>query len=537
MRLFWKMSYTDLGPFRAIRYDILKSLKMQDRNYGWTVEMQIKAARARVRIRERPVSYRRRIGKSKVSGTVKGVVGAGTKILFTIFRFAIGSDRGESKWPSPERLIIFTRYPEPGKTKTRLIPALGSQGAADLHRQMTEHALSRLKPLKLRRRVSIEICYDGGNEHLLKEWLGPGIALRPQGGNGLGERMARAFRETFAEGAEKVVLVGTDCPGLNAAIAEKALRALSRSDVVLGPANDGGYYLIGLKRAIPQLFEGISWGAPKVLEQTLKIANDLGLSTALVDTLDDVDRVEDLHIWENEKGPQTTSSLARRISVIIPALNEKSFIAAALASLRDEPATEIIVVDAGSADGTATLANSCGARVVHSSPGRGSQMNAGAAAAMGDILIFLHADTSLPKGFGQKVRVALAHPGTVAGAFELRIDSQGSGFRILEQLVNWRSRYLRMPYGDQAIFLTADLFHSVGGFPEIPVMEDFEFVSRLRQKGKIEIISSPALTSARRWNALGLWRTTLVNQVTIAAYYLGFSLQRIARWRQKDKLY
>ncbi|MBI5116021.1 TIGR04283 family arsenosugar biosynthesis glycosyltransferase [Candidatus Poribacteria bacterium] len=445
--------------------------------------------------------------------------------------------RDESESSFSERLIIFTRYPAPGNTKTRLIPAVGAQGAADLHRRMTEHALSRLKRLKPHRRVSIEISYDGGSEQLMKEWLGPGVIFRPQIGSGLGERMAGAFSEAFAEGAEKVVLVGTDCPGLNVSIAEEAFRALRHSDVVLGPASDGGYYLIGLKRVTPQLFDGISWGATEVLEQTLKTANDLGLSTAFVSKLDDVDRVEDLHVWEKEESGTATASLARRISVIIPALNEEALIANTLASLRDEPSIETIVVDAGSSDGTVSLASSYGAQIVQSSQGRGRQMNAGAAEATGDILIFLHADTSLPKGFSRMVRDALSQSGTVAGAFELRIDSIRSSLRVVEKMVNWRSRRLGMPYGDQAIFMWADTFHSMGGFPEIPIMEDFEFVRRLRQRGKIEIITAPALTSARRWIALGLWRTTLINQATIAAYYMGVSLPRIAHWQQRGTLY
>ncbi len=428
-----------------------------------------------------------------------------------------------------ERLIIFTRYPEPGKTKTRLIPALGPQQAADLHRQLAEHALNRLKRLIRRRSVSIEICYEGGNERLMREWIGSDVIYRTQRGQDLGERMAQALREALAEGAEGVVLVGTDCPGLTAEIAEKAFHALNDSDIVLGPASDGGYYLVGLKRMVPELFTGISWGSAKVLEQTVKVANSLGLSTALVDMLDDVDRVEDLHIWEKER----TGSATQRISVIIPTLNEAPTIAAALAGVRDEPDTEIIVVDGGSADGTSELAKSHGVKTLISKPGRALQMNSGAAAATGGILVFLHADTRLPEGFGEQVRKSLGRPGVAAGAFQLRIDAEQRSFRILERFANWRSEYLQMPYGDQALFLRAELFHAIGGFPEIPIMEDFEFVRRIRRKGRIVIVPSPALTSARRWLAVGTWRTTLINQLIVAAYYAGVSTNRLARWHRR----
>ncbi len=300
IRLFWKADYTDLGPFRAIRASSLKRLGMCDRGYGWMVEMQIKATRAGIRVREVPVSYRRRIGKSKVSGTIRGVIGAGTKILLTIFLAALDSLQSHNAEPTRERLVIFMRYPEPGKAKTRLIPVLGRQRAAYLHRQMAEHTLSRAMQLKNNHSVSVEIHYEGGSKTLMKKWLGANLSFRRQSKGDLGSRLSQAFRNALQDGIERAVIIGTDCPGLTAGLLQSAFNTLTQGDVVIGPANDGGYYLIGLRRLIPELFSDIPWGTDKVLERTLDIAVDLGLWPALMEPLDDVDRPEDLHIWKQE---------------------------------------------------------------------------------------------------------------------------------------------------------------------------------------------------------------------------------------------
>jgi hypothetical protein len=125
----------------------------------------------------------------------------------------------------------------------------------------------------------------------------------------------------------------------------------------------------------------------------------------------------------------------------------------------------------------------------------------------------------------------LAGSRVAAGAFPLRIEGNSSGVRIIEWLANWRSRRLQMPYGDQALFLRAELFHRLGGFPEIPIMEDFEFVRRLRRQGTIRIVSAPVFTSGRRWDRRGTLRTTLVNQLIILGYLAGVSPTRLAKCR------
>jgi len=222
-----------------------------------------------------------------------------------------------------------------------------------------------------------------------------------------------------------------------------------------------------------------------------------------------------------------------KISIIIPVLNEANTIRAVLAGLLDARSVEVIVVDGGSRDETVAIAQSLGVKVI-TAASRASQMNAGSAVATGEILLFLHADTYLPTEFETLVRQALQNAGTVAGAFELRIDAQLRGLRLVERMVNMRSRFLSMPYGDQAIFLKATVFHEIGGFPDLPIMEDFELMRRLRRIGRITIVPAPVLTSGRRWQKLGVVKTTLINQLIIAGYFLGIPPTQLVRlYRRK----
>ncbi|MDJ0616295.1 MAG: TIGR04282 family arsenosugar biosynthesis glycosyltransferase [Calothrix sp. MO_192.B10] len=198
-----------------------------------------------------------------------------------------------------QHLIVFTRYPEPGKTKTRLITALGAEGAANLQRQMTEHTLSQVKKLQTITPTSVEIRFADGNLQLMQTWLGDDLLYQSQGAGDLGQRMARSLLDALQGGAQRIVFIGIDCPGVNADILTTAFQQLDSYDLVIGPAIDGGYYLIGLKQYIPELFANIDWGTAMVWQQTIDIAQQLNLSQAQLLPLADVDRPEDLPIWES----------------------------------------------------------------------------------------------------------------------------------------------------------------------------------------------------------------------------------------------
>jgi rSAM/selenodomain-associated transferase 2 len=219
------------------------------------------------------------------------------------------------------------------------------------------------------------------------------------------------------------------------------------------------------------------------------------------------------------------------ISIIIPTLNEAQNLPRTLSTLQTIPSVELIVVDGGSVDDTVSVAESWGIKVIRSPvSGRANQMNLGAAMAQGDILLFLHADTCLPDRFDDLVRQTLMQPKVIGGAFELAIDGQTTGVRLVEWGVKMRSHFCQMPYGDQALFMSANTFRAIGGFPPLPIMEDFELVRRLKRQGRIAIVPKAVLTSGRRWQTLNVFRTTLINQCIILGYILGVSPDRLVIW-------
>ncbi len=296
VRLLWGARYTDLGPFRAVRRTAYERLAMSEPAYAWTIEMQVKAARLRLRVAEVPVSCRvRQGGRSKVSGTLLGSVRAGRRILAYVLAARLHELRGRRTAPG-DHLLVFTRYPEPGRSMSRLIPALGPDGAAALQRRLGRHALSRARSFAARRPVVLEIHHAGGDRRDMGAWLGDDLVFRRQGDGDLGARMAAAFARAFAAGARAVVIVGTDCPQLDADRLAEAFAALAESELVLGPALDGGYYLIGLSRPAPELFRKVPWGTAEVCARTLDRASPLGLKIAMLGPLADVDRPEDLEL-------------------------------------------------------------------------------------------------------------------------------------------------------------------------------------------------------------------------------------------------
>lgn len=202
-------------------------------------------------------------------------------------------------------------------------------------------------------------------------------------------------------------------------------------------------------------------------------------------------------------------------------MNEAGSIGGAVASVG--PDTEVIVSDGGSTDDTRAIAARLGARVVGCPPGRGAQMDAAAAEAGGEVLLFLHADTRLPENWQSAVMDALRDGRTIAGAFRLRIDSKGKRFRLIERAAAVRCRALGLIYGDQALFVRKEGFLKAGGFLSLPLMEDIDCVKRLRRLGKVVLLKESVLTSPRRWRRAGTIRNTLRNAFILSLYFLGAS--------------
>lgn len=217
------------------------------------------------------------------------------------------------------------------------------------------------------------------------------------------------------------------------------------------------------------------------------------------------------------------------ISVVIPALDEGDQIAAAIASARAPEVVEVLVVDGGSADETAARAARAGATVLAAPRGRARQMNAGAARATGDVLLFLHADTRLPPGFGAAVVAALADDGVVGGRFDVRLEPSSPLLALVAALMNHRSRWSGIATGDQALFVRRSVFTAMGGYADIPLMEDIALTRDLKRHGRLAALRLHVTTSSRRWRTHGPLRTILLMWWLRYRYWRGASPHELKR--------
>jgi rSAM/selenodomain-associated transferase 2 len=223
------------------------------------------------------------------------------------------------------------------------------------------------------------------------------------------------------------------------------------------------------------------------------------------------------------------------VSVVIPVLDEEAYLAAAIASARAAAVREVIVVDGGSTDATPRIAREHADRVLDAPRGRAVQMNAGAAAAQGTVLLFLHADTRLPPGFADAVLDALTDSRVVGGRFDVRIVPGTPLLRLVGWLMNLRSRLSRIATGDQAIFVRRTTFDAMRGFAPIPLMEDVAFSRALKRQGRIACLRHQVETSSRRWLSHGPLRTVLRMWWLRFLYFCGASPARLRRHYQDSR--
>lgn len=225
-----------------------------------------------------------------------------------------------------------------------------------------------------------------------------------------------------------------------------------------------------------------------------------------------------------------------KISIIIPTLNESHTLESTLEGVLSDKNGEVWVIDGGSQDNTLEIAKKWGVNALLSpNRGKAAQMNYGATLATGDILLFLHADTLVPANYGQMIRDRLQDPSVIAGSFQFRFRDPTITLKLVEKTVNWRSHWFSLPYGDQGLFLKASTFKTMGGFKDLPIMEDFELIQRLKQQGNIAIVPSPIIISDRRWRKLGIFKTTLINQIIVVGYYLGVSPEQLVKWYRRQE--
>jgi rSAM/selenodomain-associated transferase 2 len=230
------------------------------------------------------------------------------------------------------------------------------------------------------------------------------------------------------------------------------------------------------------------------------------------------------------------------ISIIIPVLNEAENIQSFLKQFENYLEIEIIIVDGGSTDKTkvkileSSLCDRKIKLVTNNKVGRANQMNYGAVLATGEILLFLHADTILPDNYQQIAQSILKRKDVIVGAFQLHINSPKKTLRLVEKIVNLRSRFLSLPYGDQGFFITKDNFERLGGFADLPIMEDFNFIQKAKRNGKIVIADATVMTSPRRWQKIGVIKTTVINQLIIVGYYLKISPNKLKTFYHRAKI-
>ncbi len=219
-----------------------------------------------------------------------------------------------------------------------------------------------------------------------------------------------------------------------------------------------------------------------------------------------------------------------RLSVIIPTLNEEKSLAATLESVVAVEPHEVIVVDGASTDRTREICRDFGIEAVLSLRGRARQMNNGARRATGEVLLFLHADTRLPPSAPSDISRALSDARIVGGRFDLTLEGERRMLKIIGAMINLRSRLGRSATGDQAIFVRREIFTALGGYPDLPLMEDVALARELKRRGRVACLRSRVVTSARRWETEGLWRTIFKMWALKSLYLLGFSPFHLKRY-------
>lgn len=401
-------------------------------------------------------------------------------------------------------IIIFTRVPEPGQTKTRMMPALSPKECARLHTCFLEDIKRECQKVK----GQLFVCFtpDEGRE-LLYPVFGRGERYISQRGNGLGERMYQAVREVLGRGYDACLLMGADVPEVRAEYLERAFGLLRHQDVVLGPTRDGGYYLVGMKKPQRAVFEVKGYGQGSVLRDTVFRLKEAGCTVGFTQALWDMDVYRDLQGYrqrmrEDKRLGETATGryLAKtsRISVIVPVYNEEKTIGRMqdqLEPLRGK--CEILFVDGGSTDRTMERIRPW-VKVIHSGKGRARQMNTGAEKSHGDILFFLHCDSELPpRPLAEIRRVMKDH---WAGCFGIAFHSRNFFMFTCRVISNHRIKDRKVMFGDQGIFVDRGLFFDAGMFPEIPVMEDYQFSLTLKERGvKLGMTGRRIYTSDRRF--------------------------------------
>jgi rSAM/selenodomain-associated transferase 2/rSAM/selenodomain-associated transferase 1 len=432
-------------------------------------------------------------------------------------------------------VLVMAKAPLPGRVKTRLEPTFTRAECAAIQtrliRRTAEWAAETAAPR------AAYVAFDPPHARgAMAALVPPGTNLIEQRGDDLGARLLAATAHIHARHDGPLIVVGVDTR-LTPEHAHEALERLrTGSDVAFGPALDGGYYLVALARPAPQIFaiEPEAWGGPEVLERSLAAAAAAGLTATVLDARErDLDTPADAQALaeagDPELGELLRAALSRPlVSVVVPTLNEAAALPALLDHLDNlDGRLEVIVADGGSSDGTARHAEGhpSAPHVITAAGGRAGQLNAGAAKASGDPIVFLHADSRLPPDAYRSLTTTQAK----GGNFAIRFDGEDLFSRVLG---GWyrAQRRLGVYYGDSAIWLRRAALQQLGGFRPLPIMDDYDLSRRLEKSTfRTACLPGPVVTSARRWRALGVPRTVLSWVVIRWLFLAGVPPERLAR--------
>ena len=454
-------------------------------------------------------------------------------------------------------IILFTRIPVAGKTKTRLSPFLTLDECVNLHYSFMADELEAISSIADR----VDVCYFEDEEATdddkdeFRSFLNDEISIPfctfPQRGTDIFDRMKNAFSDSWAFGAPgRKVLVGCDVPCIDADLISCAFRSLLESDVVIGPTDDGGYCYVGLNELKSCVFHVKDEGQKTVLDDTLKQCGKETLNVALGKEEKDVDVPADFYELWKKREFLSSNSLTKVfldnfdtsrfelaglcgsvVSVIVPIYNEISTISTFLERVGPiAEKAEIIFADGGSSDGTVGYLQEnlpINARLIRTEKGRAKQMNEAARLAKGDILMFLHCDCRPPKSLVEQVRKTLKKANW--GCFGVKFDDSDPLMKICQIISNNRIYDRKVVFGDQGIFIKKDLFFEIGSFPDLPIMEDYQLSLTLKQRGeKIGVAKGLIETSSRRYHEGGklkvMWQMNRLRK----AYRDGVPIEEIA---------
>ena len=422
-------------------------------------------------------------------------------------------------------LVVFMRYPEPGRVKTRLAAGMGAEPAAAFYEQLLRRTLGVVADFAHGHGdVEVLLYFDPADKEAVIRRSCPGPwQFMPQGAGHLGERMRAAFDLDHALRPSHTVIVGTDIADLESVDLEESFQLLEKSDAVLGPAADGGFYLIGLKRPCDAVFFSTAWGGADVCRRTLEILRRTGLTVALLKERHDIDRVADLERLRHRHYFQ------HRLSVIVPTVVPIVKLRSFLETVEEQlwPGDEIIAVQGADDADEDVMPLSGRTRLVFSCKGRGRQLNRGVRESRGDLLWFLHADSLLPTNFGYHIRKLVLDSRVALGCFRLAFRGDNPALTLIAHWANFRTRFLKLPYGDQGLFCRRETFDRLGGFYREYLMEDVNFVHSARRMGELLTVQERLYTSPDRYLQRGVVRASLTNHLLFTLYLLGVSDRKL----------